>query len=43
MKRATIISLALVLASSLWGQQYPFQNPALTSEERAKDHNPAYP
>lgn len=37
MKRAIIITLTLVLASSLWGQQYPFQNPALTSEERAKD------
>ncbi|MFZ2286964.1 MAG: xylan 1,4-beta-xylosidase [Bacteroidales bacterium] len=37
MKRAIIIILNLVLASSLWGQQYPYQNPALTSEERAKD------
>ena len=37
MKRTIIITLSLVLASTLWGQQYPFQNPALTSEERAKD------
>lgn len=37
MKRAIIISLTLVMVSSLWGQQYPFQNSALTSEERAKD------
>ncbi len=25
------------MTSSLWGQQYPFQNPGLSSEERAKD------
>ena len=37
MKRAIIITLTLVLASALWGQQYPFQNPGLTSEERAQD------
>ncbi len=37
MKRTVIIILNLVLVSALWGQQYPFQNPALTSEERAKD------
>ncbi len=37
MKRTIIITMSLVLASALWGQQYPFQNPALPSEERAKD------
>ncbi len=37
MKRTIFITLSLVLASALWGQQYPFQNPALPSEERAKD------
>lgn len=37
MKKTITIVLGLVLASDIWGQQYPFQNPALTSEERAKD------
>ena len=37
MRRTVIIVLNLVLASSLSAQQYAFQNPALNSEERAKD------
>ena len=37
MKRIVIIALGLLLMSTLWGQQYPFQNPGLSSEERAKD------
>lgn len=37
MKRTIILIMGLLLVSSIWGQQYPFQNPALTSEERAKD------
>jgi beta-glucosidase len=37
MKKAIFIALYLILTSSLWGQRYPFQNPGLSSEERAKD------
>ncbi|MCX6329689.1 MAG: glycoside hydrolase family 3 C-terminal domain-containing protein [Bacteroidia bacterium] len=37
MKKTLFITLGLILTSSLWGQQYPFQNPGLSSEERAKD------
>ena len=37
MKRVVNITLSLVLTSTLWGQQYPFQNPGLSSEERAND------
>ena len=37
MKRTVIIALSLLLTSTLWGQQYPFQNPGLTSGERAED------
>ncbi len=37
MKKGFFITLSLILTVTLWGQQYPFQNPNLTSEERAKD------
>jgi beta-glucosidase len=37
MKHALILALSLIISSCLWGQQYPFQNPDLTFEERAKD------
>lgn len=37
MKKALSIILGLILTSSLLGQQFPFQNPGLSSEERAKD------
>lgn len=37
MKRIVIIAQSLLLTSTLWGQQYPFQNPGLTSGERAED------
>jgi len=37
MKRSAILTLGLLLASTLSGQQYPFQDPGLTSEERAND------
>ena len=37
MKRSAILILGLFLASAASGQQYPFQDPRLTSEERAKD------
>ena len=37
MKKTLFITLGFILTSSLWGQQYPFQNPGLSSEERAKD------
>jgi beta-glucosidase len=37
MKKTLLITFGFILTSSLWGQQYPYQNPALSSEERAKD------
>jgi beta-glucosidase len=37
MKKAIFFVLCLILTISLWGQQYPFQNPALSSEQRARD------
>ena len=37
MKKILFITIWFILTSSLWGQQYPFQNPGLSSEERAKD------
>jgi beta-glucosidase len=36
MKRISMIVLCL-LTVSMWAQEYPFQNPGLSSEERAKD------
>ncbi|MRR19027.1 glycoside hydrolase family 3 protein [bacterium] len=37
MKRGVFIVLGIISALNLWGQQFPYQNPALSSEERAKD------
>ena len=37
MKTVTLIVLSLFLTLSIWAQQYPFQNPNLSSAERAKD------
>jgi len=37
MKKALSITLGFILTSSLLGQQVPYQNPGLSSEERAKD------
>lgn len=37
MKKVLFITLGLILTSILWGQQFPYQNPGLGSEERAKD------
>jgi beta-glucosidase len=37
MKKTLFITLGIIMTSSLWGQQYPFQNPGLSAEERAKD------
>jgi beta-glucosidase len=37
MKNAVLIVISFLLTTSIWGQQYPFQNPKLSSEERAKD------
>jgi beta-glucosidase len=37
MKKGFLIIAAGFFAVSLWSQQYPFQNPNLSSEERAKD------
>jgi beta-glucosidase len=37
MKKALFIILGLILTSILWGQQFPYQNPALSSDERARD------
>jgi len=37
MKKQLLIALSLLFSIYLWGQQYPFQNPNLSSEERARD------
>jgi len=37
MKKTLFITLGIILTSSLLGQQYPFQNPGLSAEERARD------
>ena len=36
-KRKLLIALCLLFSANLLAQQYPFQNPGLSSEERAKD------
>ena len=37
MRRIAFVTLGIILTASLSAQQYPFRNPALGSEERAKD------
>jgi beta-glucosidase len=37
MKISVLVALCLFLTASLWSQQYPFQNPKLSSQERAQD------
>ncbi len=37
MKTLLCIALGIIFTLNIWGQQFPYQNPALTSEERAKD------
>jgi beta-glucosidase len=37
MKIKLLIALSLMISAHLWGQQLPYQNPSLTSEQRAKD------
>ena len=37
MRRVVFVTIATILTATLLGQQYPYQNPALGSEERAKD------
>lgn len=37
MKRSAILILSLMMVTALSGQQYPFQDPGLSSEERARD------
>jgi beta-glucosidase len=37
MIKSFFITLGLILTLSLFGQQFPFQNPGLSSQERAKD------
>jgi len=37
MKKAIFFTLGFILTSSIWGQKFPYQNPVLSSEERAKD------
>lgn len=37
MKRSFFFAIILFLVPTIWAQQYPFQNPKLSSEERAKD------
>jgi beta-glucosidase-like glycosyl hydrolase len=37
MKKRILVAACLLFSVSLWAQQYPYQNPKLSSEERAKD------
>jgi len=37
MKKELLLVLGFLLVVNLWGQQLPYQNPSLTSEQRAKD------
>jgi len=37
MKKINFFVISILLTMNLWGQQYPFQNPDLSSEARAKD------
>jgi beta-glucosidase len=37
MKKELLLVLGFFLVVNLWGQQLPYQNPSLTSEQRAKD------
>src|ERR1035437_4816792 len=37
MKRGLLIIISILLTGSLWAQQLPYQNPNLSSEERAKN------
>src|SRR5659263_168783 len=37
MKKELLLALTFLLVVNLWGQQLPYQNPNLTSEQRAKD------
>lgn len=37
MKKELLFVLGFFLVVNLWGQQLPYQNPSLTSEQRAKD------
>ena len=37
LKRSVLIFVSLLFSVSLWTQQLPYQNPELSSEERAKD------
>jgi beta-glucosidase len=37
MKNGLILIASILLSFNIWGQKYPFQNPKLSSEERAKD------
>jgi len=36
-KKGLLVVISFLLTTSLWARQYPFQNPELSSEERAKD------
>src|SRR4030042_4362852 len=37
MKKVILITITVLLSVGIWGQQYPYQNPNLSPEERAKD------
>lgn len=37
MKRGVLIALGIIFTLNLCGQQFPYQNPGLSSEERARD------
>jgi beta-glucosidase len=36
-RKGLLTMISILFAASSWGQQYPYQNPNLSSEERAKD------
>ncbi len=37
MKKAVLLAICFSFAISIWAEQFPYQNPKLSSEERAKD------
>ncbi len=37
MKKVLFIALGIIFTLNIWGQQLPYQNPGLSSEERARD------
>ena len=37
MKKSLLLAVCLLLTVSLWAQQFPYQNPKLSSKERTED------